>query len=145
MFESILEEINGFGYFQIINILLLWTSRLVLPCHILLNNFIGVKPPHHCDVSRMDDARLFGNLTEEQRLTVRIPVGEDGKPKSCEMFSEPQFHLLFNSSNSEVLPTVKCQSGWVYDNATFSSTLVTEVQQLTFTNTSCTYTDYLHF
>lgn len=145
MFEGILEEINGFGYFQIINIFLLWTSRLVVPCHILLHNFIGVKPHHHCDISLMDDAGLFGNLTEEQKLTVLIPAGEDGKPKSCEMFSEPQFHLLCNSSNSEILPTVQCQSGWVYDNSTFSSTLVTEVQ-LTFTNTSCScYTENLHF
>ncbi|KAM7385221.1 hypothetical protein PAMP_001315 [Pampus punctatissimus] len=125
-FESILEEINGLGPFQFIIIMLLCSSRIVLPCHFLLNNFIAVIPPHHCDISTLDDEELFRNLTQTQRLTVSIPVREHGDPKSCEMFAEPQFQLLSNSSNSTDLHTVRCQSGWVYDNSTFTSTLATE-------------------
>ncbi|XP_044070058.1 solute carrier family 22 member 7-like isoform X2 [Siniperca chuatsi] len=125
-FENVLEEIDGFGPFQIAIIILLCTPRIVLPCHFLLNNFIAAVPPHRCDISTLDDGGLFRNLTQEQRLTVNVPVREDGDPESCEMFAEPQLQLLANSSNSADLPTVQCQSGWVYDNSTFASTLATE-------------------
>ncbi|XP_045921336.1 solute carrier family 22 member 7-like [Micropterus dolomieu] len=124
-FENILEEIDGFGPFQIAITVLLCTPRIVLPCHFLLNNFIAAVPPHRCDVSTLED-RGPTNLTQEQRLTVYVPVREDGEPESCEMFAEPQFQLLANSSNSANLPTIHCQSGWVYDNSTFTSTLATE-------------------
>ncbi|XP_074503406.1 solute carrier family 22 member 7-like [Sebastes fasciatus] len=125
-FEDILEEINGFGPFQIAIIVLLCAPRIVLPCHFLLNNFIAALPPHRCDISTLGDGGLFRNLTSEQRLTVSLPVRDDGGLKSCEMFAEPQLQLLTNSSDSADLPTVQCQSGWVYDNSTFTSTLATE-------------------
>ncbi|XP_040906299.1 solute carrier family 22 member 7-like [Toxotes jaculatrix] len=125
-FEGILEEIDGFGPFQIIIIILLCTPRIVLPCHFLLNNFIAAVPPHHCDVSPLDEGGLFRNLTDEQRLAVSIPVREDGAWRSCEMFTEPQFQLLSNGSTSAELPTVRCQGGWVYHNSTFTSTIATE-------------------
>lgn len=125
-FEDILEEINGFGPFQIALIFLLCIPRTILPFHFLLTNFIAAEPPHRCDISSLDDAGLFGNLTLEQRLTVSVPVRDDGNPKSCEMFAEPQFRLLANGSTGAGLPTVQCQGGWVYDNSTFTSTLATE-------------------
>lgn len=133
-FENILEEIDGFGPFQILIIVLLCSPRIVLPCHFLLNNFIAAVPPHHCDISTLDDEGL-SNLTQEQKLTVSVPAGRDGDLlQSCEMFAEPQFQLLSNSSNSTDLPTVQCRSGWVYNNSTFASTIATEVQSLvTFT------------
>ncbi|XP_071059375.1 solute carrier family 22 member 7-like isoform X1 [Pseudochaenichthys georgianus] len=59
-------------------------------------------------------------------LVVGIPVQEDGTPNSCQMFAEPQYHLLLNSSSTTELPTVPCQNGWVYDNNNFKSTLATE-------------------
>ncbi|XP_029925843.1 solute carrier family 22 member 7-like [Myripristis murdjan] len=125
-FESILEEIDGFGPFQIFIIVALCVPRLVLPCHFLLNNFIAAEPPHHCDLSTLDDGGLFSNLTQEQKLVIGIPSREDGRPEPCEMFAEPQFQLLSNVSNGTHMPTVQCQSGWVYDNTTFTSTLATE-------------------
>ncbi|XP_077381420.1 solute carrier family 22 member 7-like isoform X2 [Festucalex cinctus] len=42
------------------------------------------------------------------------------------MFTEPQYHLLLNSSNTTELPAVFCQNGWVYDTSTVKSTLATE-------------------
>ncbi|KAF3841676.1 hypothetical protein F7725_023627 [Dissostichus mawsoni] len=125
-FENILEEIDGFGPFQIVIIVLLCAPRIVLPCHYLLNNFIAALPPHRCDISPLDDGVLFRNLTQQQRLTVSLPLGEDGGFRSCEMFSEPQFQLLVNGSKHFEATTVPCQSGWVYDNSTFTSTLATE-------------------
>ncbi|KAM4607431.1 solute carrier family 22 member 7-like [Polymixia lowei] len=125
-FENILEETDGFGPFQILIVVLLCVPRIVLPCHFLLNNFIAAVPSHHCDISTLGDGGLFRNLSQEKRLTISIPTQEDGSPNSCEMFAEPQFHLLSNVSNGTDLPTVQCKNGWVYDNTTFTSTLATE-------------------
>ncbi|XP_076585132.1 solute carrier family 22 member 7-like [Chaetodon auriga] len=125
-FDSVLAEVDGFGRFQLTTILLLVIPRMTLPFQFLLNNFIADIPSHHCDVSSLDDGGVLGNLSQAERLIVGIPVQEDGTPNSCEMFAEPQYHLLLNSSNITALPTVPCQSGWTYDNTTFKSTLATE-------------------
>lgn len=126
-FENILEDINGFGRFQIMIIVLSFISRFTLPCHFMLNNFIAAVPSHHCDISCLDDGGIFSNLSQAERLVVSIPVKDDGTFSSCEMFEEPQYHLLLNSSNVTHLHTVPCQNGWVYDTSTFKSTLTSQV------------------
>ncbi|GAB0187589.1 solute carrier family 22 member 7 [Grus japonensis] len=44
------------------------------------------------------------------------------------MFSQPQFHLLLNSSlqpeNNSIIQ--HCQHGWVYDHSQFTSTIATQ-------------------
>ncbi|KAF7666259.1 hypothetical protein LDENG_00112740 [Lucifuga dentata] len=102
-------------------------SHFTLPCHFLLNNFIAAVPDHHCDISPLDDGGIIRNLSLEDRLIVSIPVQQDGTLSSCEMFAEPQYHLLLNSSNIIDLHTEPCQNGWVYDNTTFKSTLTSQV------------------
>lgn len=124
-FDSILSEINGFGKFQMKLVLIQILSRITLPCHFLLNNFMAAVPPHHCDIMALDD--VFGNLTLEQKRAVGIPTEQDGTPSSCQMFSKPQYQHLSGSNSSEDAFTVQCQNGWVYDNSTFKSTLATEV------------------
>ncbi|XP_077426428.1 solute carrier family 22 member 7-like [Vanacampus margaritifer] len=124
-FDDVLAEVKGFGPFQYRLVLALVTPRLVLPFHFLLNNFIAFIPPHHCSISALDDGGVFRDLSSKERLVVSIPVESDGSLSSCQMFAEPQYHLL-NSSNTTVLPTVLCQNGWVYDNYTMKSTLSTE-------------------
>lgn len=124
-FEDLLEELDGFGMFQKMIVLLGFIGRVTLPCHFLLNNYIGAIPPHHCDLGS-----AYGNLTQEQRMTVSIPKQEDGTFSSCYMFSEPQFHLLDEESNFTNVSVVECQNGWTYDNSTFISTLATEVRSL---------------
>ncbi|KAJ8013823.1 hypothetical protein DPEC_G00033790 [Dallia pectoralis] len=121
-FEHVLSDINGFGRFQILIITISFVSRFSLPCHFILGNFIAAVPAHHC---ALDDTGVIQNLTQEQRLTVSLPVQEDGTPSSCKMFLEPQFHLLNNSNDSDQV-IVPCQNGWVYDNSTFKSTIATE-------------------
>ncbi|XP_062408821.1 solute carrier family 22 member 7-like [Sardina pilchardus] len=125
-FENLLVELGGFGRHQAMVILLLVIPRLTLPFHFLLNNFIAAVPSHHCDISALEAKGGLENLTREQRLTVSIPLQEDGELSSCQIFSEPQFHLLSDSSNASHLPTVPCRSGWVFDNSSFISTLATE-------------------
>lgn len=126
-FEDILTDVNGFGRFQKMIIVISFIGRFTLPCHFMLNNFISAVPSHHCDFSALDDGGTFENLSQAQRLVVSIPVLQDGTPSSCRMFAEPQYHLLVNSSNITDVPTVPCQNGWVYDNTTFKSTLTSEV------------------
>ncbi|XP_043118177.1 solute carrier family 22 member 7-like [Puntigrus tetrazona] len=125
-FESILEETNGFGRYQIALVLLMFIPRMTIPCHFLLNNFIAAIPSHHCNISSLGSEGIFGNLSEDEKLTVSIPAQDDGTPASCHMFSYPQFHLLTNSSSPSEVAVVQCQNGWEYDNSTFISTLATE-------------------
>ncbi|XP_070684241.1 solute carrier family 22 member 7-like [Pempheris klunzingeri] len=125
-FENILADINGFGRFQVMIIVISFIGRFTMPCHFMLNNFIAAVPSHHCDISSLDDGGVFRNLSEAERFVVSIPVQQDGTPNSCQMFAEPQYHLLLNSSNITNLHTVPCQNGWVYDNSTFKSTLTSQ-------------------
>ncbi|CAJ1052323.1 solute carrier family 22 member 7-like [Xyrichtys novacula] len=125
-FEDILADINGFGRFQIMIIIISFIGRFTLPCHFMLNNFIAAVPSHHCDISSLDVDDDFRSLSQAEKLAVSIPLQTDGTPDSCRMFAEPQYHLLFNSSNITQLQTVPCQNGWVYDNSTFKSTLTSE-------------------
>lgn len=126
-FENVLAEVNGFGRFQIRTLLFLVIPRVTLPFHFLLNNFITVIPSHHCNISSLDDGERFRSLSPEDKLVVSIPLQSDGSPSFCQMFAEPQYHLLYNSTNTTDLPTIPCQNGWVYDNSIFKSTLATEV------------------
>ncbi|KAJ8248567.1 hypothetical protein GJAV_G00243370 [Gymnothorax javanicus] len=125
-FEHVLIETNGFSRFQIMLLCCICAAQLAVPCHFLVNNFTAAIPDHRCDISGLDDGKVFENLTQDQRLTISIPVEGDGTLSSCEMFTEPQFHLLYNSSNASEIPAVPCQYGWVYDNSTFSSTISME-------------------
>ncbi|XP_031613777.1 solute carrier family 22 member 7-like [Oreochromis aureus] len=125
-FENVLADINGFGRFQIMIIVISFIGRFTLPCHFMLNNFIAAVPSHHCDISSLDDEGIFMNLSRTERLLVTIPVQQDGTPSSCQMFQEPQYHLLVNTSHITDAHTVPCQNGWVYDNTTFKSTLTSE-------------------
>ncbi|KAM3623180.1 uncharacterized protein V6R79_008064 [Siganus canaliculatus] len=125
-FENVLADINGFGRFQIMIVVISFIGRFTLPCHFMLNNFIAAVPSHHCDISSLDDGGEFKNLSQSERLTVSIPNQEDGTLNSCQMYETPQYHLLLNSSNISALVTVPCKTGWVYDNSTFKSTLTSE-------------------
>uniref|UniRef100_A0A3P9JPK4 Major facilitator superfamily (MFS) profile domain-containing protein n=1 Tax=Oryzias latipes TaxID=8090 RepID=A0A3P9JPK4_ORYLA len=100
-FDDILSEINGFGKFQIVLFLIQVLSRISLPCHFLLSNFIAAVPPHHCDIRGIEDGGLFVNLTFNQKVIVGIPTEQDGAPSSCLMFTNPQYQYLFSSNTSE--------------------------------------------
>lgn len=126
-FENVLADINGFGRFQIMIIAFNFLGRFTLPCHFMLTNFIAAVPDHHCDIGSLDDEVAFMNLSQEQKVIVSIPIQEDGSLSSCQMFAEPQYHLLFSSSNFTDVPTTQCNGGWVYDNTTFKSTITSEV------------------
>ncbi|XP_041839446.1 solute carrier family 22 member 7-like [Melanotaenia boesemani] len=125
-FENVLADINGFGRFQIMIIAISFLGRITLPCHFMLNNFIAAVPAHRCDISSLDDGGIFMNLSHAQKLIVSVPIQQDGTPSSCQMFVDPQYHLLLNSTNITEIPTEPCQNGWVYENTTFKSTITSQ-------------------
>uniref|UniRef100_A0A8C0EYA8 Solute carrier family 22 member 7 n=1 Tax=Bubo bubo TaxID=30461 RepID=A0A8C0EYA8_BUBBB len=124
-FEDLLLEIGGFGRFQIFILFSLCLPRINLPMHFLLHNFLAATPSHHCAIPHQE---AFVNLTMEEVLLISIPQEPDGTYSSCEMFSQPQFHLLLNSSlqpeNDSIIQ--HCQHGWVYDHSQFTSTISTQ-------------------
>uniref|UniRef100_A0A8C3KBL0 Solute carrier family 22 member 7 n=1 Tax=Calidris pygmaea TaxID=425635 RepID=A0A8C3KBL0_9CHAR len=124
-FEDLLLEIGGFGRFQILILFILCLPRINLPMHFLLHNFLAATPSHRCAVPHQE---AFVNLTVEEVLLISIPREPDGTFRSCEMFSQPQFHLLLNSSlqpeNDSIIQP--CQHGWVYDHSQFTSTISTQ-------------------
>ncbi|NWY94069.1 S22A7 protein, partial [Loxia curvirostra] len=124
-FEDLLLETGGFGRFQILILAILCLSRINLPMHFLLHNFLAATPSHHCAIPHQE---AFVNLTTEEVLLISIPQKPDGTFSSCEMFSQPQFHLLLNSSlqpeNKSIIQ--HCQHGWVYDHSQFTSTISTQ-------------------
>ncbi|XP_020652571.3 solute carrier family 22 member 7 isoform X1 [Pogona vitticeps] len=125
-FEDLLEEAGGFGRFQILTLFLLCLPRLILPLHFLLHNFLAAIPPHHCAIPPQDQ---LANLTKEEVLLVSIPKDPEEAFSSCEMFAEPQFHLLLNSTqrtSGNFTAVQKCQHGWVYDQSQFTSTVATQ-------------------
>lgn len=122
-----MAEVNGFGKFQLRIVLLMTISRSTLPFHFLLDNFIAAVPSHHCDITSLDDGGVFRTLSQAERMIVSVPLQDDGTPHTCQMFAEPQYHLLKNSTNITGLPIVPCRNGWIYDNTTFTSTLATTV------------------
>ncbi|ETE66327.1 Solute carrier family 22 member 7, partial [Ophiophagus hannah] len=123
-FEELLREVGGFGRFQILTLLLLCFPRLLLPLHFLLHNFLAAIPGHHCAIPHQQQ---FANLTKEEVLIINIPRDFNGAFSSCEMFSEPQFHLLLNSSLELTNVSVQsCQYGWIYDQSQFISTIATQ-------------------
>ncbi|XP_007437766.2 solute carrier family 22 member 7 [Python bivittatus] len=123
-FEELLQEAGGFGQFQILTLLLLCLPRLFLPLHFLLHNFLAAIPGHHCVIPHQHQ---FANLTKEEVLLINIPKDLNGAFSSCEMFSEPQFHLLLNNSHELTNISVQsCQYGWIYDQSQFISTIATQ-------------------
>ncbi|XP_053240038.1 solute carrier family 22 member 7 [Podarcis raffonei] len=124
-FEDLLCEAGGFGKFQILTLLLLCLPRLFLPLHFLLHNFLAATPAHRCAILHQD---RFANLTEAEVLLISIPRDSEEAFSSCEMFSEPQFHLLLNSSQASTNATSvqSCQNGWVYNRSQFTSTIATQ-------------------
>ncbi|XP_054844627.1 solute carrier family 22 member 7-like isoform X3 [Eublepharis macularius] len=124
-FEDILQEAGSFGKFQIFMLFLLCLPRFILPFHFLLHNFLAAIPSHHCAIPHQEQ---FANLTEEEVLLINIPRDFEGAFSSCEMFSEPQFHLLLNATQepANTSSVQSCQHGWVYDQSQFTSTVATQ-------------------
>ncbi|KAG8522678.1 Solute carrier family 22 member 12, partial [Galemys pyrenaicus] len=128
-FEDLLERVGGAGLFQALHILTLLLPCILVPSHLLGENFLAATPAHRCWVPLLDNGSApWGNLTPQALLAVSIPPGPQRGPHPCLRFRQPQWQLLDPNStaNWSEAATEPCLDGWVYDRSTFTSTIVAE-------------------
>ncbi|XP_019569522.2 solute carrier family 22 member 6 [Rhinolophus sinicus] len=119
-FNDLLQQLGGIGRFQQIQVTLLLLPMLLMASHNTLQNFTAAIPTHHCRPPA--DA----NLSTEGEAW--LPRDRQGQPESCLQFTSPQQGPPFpNGTEADgVGATEPCTNGWIYDNSTFPSTIVTE-------------------
>lgn len=121
-FNDLLKQVGGVGRFQQIQVTLVILPLLLMASHNTMQNFTAAIPTHHCRPPA--DA----NLSKDGELEAWLPRDRQGLPKSCVRFTSPQEGLPFPNGTeaNSTGATEPCIDGWVYDNSTFSSTIVTE-------------------
>ncbi|XP_029799751.1 solute carrier family 22 member 7 isoform X2 [Suricata suricatta] len=131
-FEELLDEVGGFGPFQLRNVALLALPRVLLPMHFLLPIFLAAVPAHRCALPGAP-----ANFSHRDAwLEARLPQEPDGTLSSCLYFTHSQAlpnSTLWGAGQSpgplEGEPsTMPCPQGWEYDRSEFSSTIATESQ-----------------
>ncbi|XP_015424551.1 PREDICTED: solute carrier family 22 member 11 isoform X2 [Myotis davidii] len=129
-FSELLERAGGVGLFQTLQVLTLLLASVLLPSHMLLDNFSAAPPGHRCRAHMLDSSsEAPANLTREALLLISIPRGPNQEPQPCRRFRHPQWQLLApnaTATNWSEAATEPCVDGWVYDRSTFTSTVVAE-------------------
>ncbi|XP_040838916.1 solute carrier family 22 member 7 [Ochotona curzoniae] len=129
-FEELLEQVGGFGPFQLRNLALLALPRILLPLHFLLPVFLAAVPAHRCALPGAPT-----NLSHQDAwLETYVPREPDGTFSSCLRFAHPQAPQNITLGREGPSPgelggtpsTVPCSQGWEYDRSEFSSTITTE-------------------
>uniref|UniRef100_A0A3B5AVW2 Solute carrier family 22 member 5 n=1 Tax=Stegastes partitus TaxID=144197 RepID=A0A3B5AVW2_9TELE len=126
-FGEILREIGQFGLFQKRLLFALCLTNTFMGYDVISQVFMGLNFPHHCNTDWILDPGP--NLTEEKQRNLTIPVNEDGKFESCEMFT-PVNQSLEDIEKYGLNTTTKCLNGWHYETEPGDSSVVTEWQQL---------------
>ncbi|XP_075403664.1 solute carrier family 22 member 6-like [Tenrec ecaudatus] len=121
-FNDLLQQVGGVGRFQRTQVTLITLFMLLLFAHNILQNFTAAIPTHHC---RPPAAT---NLSQDGGLEAWLPRDRKGRPESCLRFTSPQWGPpSANGTETNVTgATEPCADGWIYNDSTFSSTIVTE-------------------
>ncbi|XP_004739896.2 solute carrier family 22 member 7 isoform X2 [Mustela putorius furo] len=130
-FEELLEQVGGFGPFQLCNVALLALPRVLLPMHFLLPVFLAAIPAHRCALPGAP-----ANFSHQDAwLEAHLPREPDGTLSSCLYFTHSQALPNTTFWGADQSPgqlegepsTAPCPQGWDYDRSEFSSTIATEV------------------
>ncbi|XP_045862603.1 solute carrier family 22 member 7 isoform X3 [Meles meles] len=130
-FEELLEQVGGFGPFQLCNVALLALPRVLLPMHFLLPIFLAAVPAHRCALPGAP-----ANFSHQDAwLEAHLPREPDGTLSSCLYFTHSQALPNTTFWGADQSPgqlegepsTAPCPQGWDYDRSEFSSTIATEV------------------
>ncbi|XP_036996126.2 solute carrier family 22 member 6 [Artibeus jamaicensis] len=121
-FNDLLQQLGGVGRFQQIQVTLVILPLLVVSSHNTLQNFTAAIPTHHCRPP------VSANLSEDAALEAWLPLDERGQPESCLRFVSPRRGPPFPNGTEAngTAATEPCTDGWIYNNSTFPSTIVTE-------------------
>jgi hypothetical protein len=119
-FNDLLKQVGGVGRFQLIQVTMVVAPLLLMASHNTLQNFTAAIPAHHCRPP------ANANLSKDGGLEAWLPLDKQGRPESCLRFPFPHNGTEANGTGV----TEPCLDGWVYDNSTFPSTIVTEVRIL---------------
>ncbi|KAM9078735.1 LOW QUALITY PROTEIN: solute carrier family 22 member 6-like [Megaptera novaeangliae] len=121
-FNDFLLQVGGIGHCQQIQSTLLILPLLLTFLHNTLQNFTAAVPTHHCRPP------ADTNLSKDGELDAWLPRDGQGRPKSCLRFTSPQQGPSFpiDTETNSTGATEPCTHGWIYDNSTFPSTIVTD-------------------
>uniref|UniRef100_A0A3B5AVF5 Solute carrier family 22 member 13-like n=1 Tax=Stegastes partitus TaxID=144197 RepID=A0A3B5AVF5_9TELE len=84
-FGQILKEIGEFGLFQKRLLFALCILNIYPAFDVISQVFASLSFPHHCNTDWILEPGP--NLTQENQRNLTIPVNEDGRFESCEMFT----------------------------------------------------------
>ncbi|XP_058162168.1 solute carrier family 22 member 6-like [Dasypus novemcinctus] len=121
-FNDLLRRVGGVGRFQRIQVTLVVLPILLMASHNTLQNFTAATPAHHCRPPANASLSWGGGLE------AWLPRDGQGKPESCLRFTAPRWGPPFPNGTEAngTGATEPCTHGWMYDNSTFPSTIVTE-------------------
>lgn len=127
-FGQILKEIDTFGLFQKRLVAALCIPSFFLAFDVMVQVFTGVSFPHHCNTDWI--VKRAPNLTHARQKNLTIPLNEDGKFESCEMFTPVDWDLEMIEKYG-INTTTGCLNGSDFNAPSGASSTVTEVKRPT--------------
>ncbi|XP_060032329.1 solute carrier family 22 member 6 [Erinaceus europaeus] len=119
-FNDLLKQVGGVGRFQQIQVTLVVLPLLLMASHNTLQNYTAAIPTHHCRPP------AHANLSQDGELEAWLPRDSQGRPQSCLRFTSRHPSFPNGTEANGTGATEPCIDGWIYDNSTFPSTIVTE-------------------